>query len=360
MSSHLFRYGRRKLSKALTFKESRKLKEQEGCGEMDELMEASSSEDEEVLRRQETTESRSLQQGSNSSGAAERRARSLSSGRLVAGASTQGDVCAQCTWRNGRHTDFKLRVGPKYSKNKRKAQSGPALYEQIGMDVFRNTFDKVTKVSNIGNKVAFEEYEGELDLGDSPAIPRIMIVNVQIPLGAPKMFGKSEPDAGISVVQYFEATEATLKEAQNMDTASPALKLFSKFYQEAAFNDNMARRFKMIGYVHNIAEVGVPAMLHSYNGKPAIVFKTGKTYQGPISGNAHDRYFEMDINVHDFAYVPRKALNSTLDKLPGMKIGSAYVIQGESDDELPETLLGCSDFEDLILSTAQDVVFGPE
>ncbi|GBG26844.1 Protein ENHANCED DISEASE RESISTANCE 2 [Hondaea fermentalgiana] len=284
---------------------------------------------------------------------------------LVAGATTQEASerdGVPNSWSDGDASEFKVRAGPNYARTKRKQASKDSYYRQIGMDLFRNTYDGATRISNIGAHVKLPESRlSHIPVGCP--FPRIIIFNIQVPVAAPKMFGKSDPDAGLSLVQYFEIKRSTLDQLEEQDRTgsppTPSIALLTKFFREYRTSDDVRRRFKIIGHVLNMVEVGVPSMFQSYNGKPAIVFKTGTIFSGPIDGNVQDHYVEFDINVHEFAYLARKALHSMIDRVPQMRLRCAFVLQGEDDEELPEQVFACSALHNLDLRTARPVDLAP-
>lgn len=271
-------------------------------------------------------------------------------------AAVMAPAAPRCHWSNGKAEEFKVRVGPNYSKYGKKADSaGPALYQLIAVDVFKNTVDAETRAMHTARFMRLaageERLVPEFDPKQSP-LPRFFICNVQVPLTAPKMFGKNDPEAGVSCVQYFELTRSTFEAAKSIATAPAAVRELSRFFREAFSNDDIARRFKVVGTINNVAEVGLPSMFQSYMGKPAIIFKTGRLYAGVLDNTRAHSYVEMDANVHDFAFLPRKAIYTMLDKVPQMHISFAYIVQGEEDEELPEQVFACADMTQLDLTRA--------
>ena len=91
-----------------------------------------------------------------------------------------------------------------------------------------------------------------------------------------------------------------------------------------------------MGMADNAKELGIPgvgALIDKFNGKPAIINKVAEIYQGPD-------WFEVDISIFDFPFLARKALFSLKDRVSEIKIRAGFTVQGESDEELPEVLLG--------------------
>ena len=50
----------------------------------------------------------------------------------------------------------------------------------------------------------------------------------------------------------------------------------------------------------------------------------------------------MDINVHRFSYPARAGLQSIFGRFCEMEMAVGFVIEGRSDEELPEVMLGAA------------------
>lgn len=57
--------------------------------------------------------------------------------------------------------------------------------------------------------------------------------------------------------------------------------------------------------------------------------------------NRGDKYVEMDINVHKFSSLPKKALEVLFNRFETMVLSVGFCIESIEDNEMPETLLGC-------------------
>jgi hypothetical protein len=49
----------------------------------------------------------------------------------------------------------------------------------------------------------------------------------------------------------------------------------------------------------------------------------------------------MDINIHKFGSLPKKALEIMFNRFDQMVISMGFCIESRVDDEMPETLFGC-------------------
>ena len=59
-------------------------------------------------------------------------------------------------------------------------------------------------------------------------------------------------------------------------------------------------------------------------------------------GEADHSYLGIDVNVHEFASMPKKALGILMDKFAKMRVSTGFCIESKEDEEMPETLLGLS------------------
>ena len=196
------------------------------------------------------------------------------------------------------------------------------------------------------------------DIDDISAIqqcglPRLLVINLQVPTKSTPLFGRKKADPGVSCVIYFSIKPETVKAALNNDTSNSsqrtaALNLWRRFVIEHGKNDDIRRRFKAIGIAPNFSELGLPGTLKSLNGKPVILFQTASIrQQGDV--------MQIDVAVHRFGFMALTLLKNFLDKTPEVRIKGGFLIQGEDDSELPECLLGSIEVNNLFFDQAQDV-----
>ena len=65
-------------------------------------------------------------------------------------------------------------------------------------------------------------------------------------------------------------------------------------------------------------DLGLGRFIEGYNGKPALITKSGSIYRG-------DDYLEMDMNTFRFAYITRKVRPPTVQGRAGVGLRSANV-----------------------------------
>jgi hypothetical protein len=83
--------------------------------------------------------------------------------------------------------------------------------------------------------------------------------------------------------------------------------------------------------------MGVPSVIMSYNAKPVLIRRTGSVFRGVGSS----RYLEIDIHVHKFANLAKKSIHALSSRCGLMYMQIGFVIEGRTDEELPETLFAC-------------------
>ncbi len=224
----------------------------------------------------------------------------------------------------GDGTYFDLRMHD-YKKHKKKAPSAPHVYELAAADVFRRT-KILHHVTSHVNLPPLDDADEANDTG----LPRSFVLNVAIPAGAPSLMGNPDGDC-YQLVLYFRATAAALREW--VATGSAGVRLFRRFVSEAAHSADIKERFKLLVKMENLKQLGkLGSQLEGYNGKPALITKSGSLFQGAD-------YLEMGMNTFRFAFITRKGMNYFIPKLPELRIHAAVTIEGRDNDELPEQCL---------------------
>lgn len=237
----------------------------------------------------------------------------------------------------GEGATFKLRVGPNYKKNGKKAPSASQMYRMVGIDIFRSEkgvspIAPLFDLSTLGS-AATKEFT-------HPSVPRIFIINAVLPDFSPSMLGKKDGGPWLHIVIFFEITPESAEMIHHMDSpeqCDPAHRLFAQWCKEAEEDVKMRSRLKFFVHVHNYEAIGLPSMLAGYNAKPLLITNSGTFFRGP--GNSH---IEMTINVGVFGFIARKGLHSLKHRLPEMDCSFGLCIEARQDEEMPErcVLLG--------------------
>eukprot|EP00747_Dinoflagellata_sp_TGD_P168881 gnl/TRDRNA2_/TRDRNA2_196341_c0_seq1.p1 gnl/TRDRNA2_/TRDRNA2_196341_c0~~gnl/TRDRNA2_/TRDRNA2_196341_c0_seq1.p1 ORF type:complete len:438 (-),score=81.81 gnl/TRDRNA2_/TRDRNA2_196341_c0_seq1:116-1429(-) len=228
------------------------------------------------------------------------------------------------------------------------------LYDCISMDMV--TAD--CKVEDIlGRLIEVPEANEASTWKPGCPLPRVLCINVCLPYKAgPKLFGDHpRNDHGASFIGIFTIKAQTLEWLESKD-APACVRLFEKFCSgpcgkpggprdDPKRNLNYRRDpnivpnkhaglFKALAFCLNPDEVGAPKFMRPYNGKPALITKSGYVVKHP-SGE----WLEMGIDVRRFSPLARSMLVSFRRLLPKCSIHFGFLIQGVSEDELPEGLI---------------------
>jgi len=234
---------------------------------------------------------------------------------------------------DGDGTGFELRIGPDYKKHGKKAASLSHTYAPITMDIF-----KCTKATfNLATKLTLPPPPGGADTPNTTGLPRRLIVNCIIPADAPPMLGGGGDGNCYQVFIVFGAT--TEKLAAWKAGGSAACELFSRFNEHAPLGQlptsgdlDIKERLKVLPKLDNMNSLGLPGWLTGYNGKPALVTKSGSIYRG-------DDYLELGMNTFRFGFLTKKGMNYLLPRFAEFDFHAAMTVEGRDDSELPEQTL---------------------
>ena len=247
--------------------------------------------------------------------------------------------------------------GHGYLKSKQKIPSPSSLYEVIGCDVLNS--DK--RVSDFSGKVQLPQIAFDDEVEKTWNSPDVFIISLAVPTKEPSMTRPTTDGEGVNFVLSFKMKQETRKilrkiTASDYDPSSAieeeeledvqcrivnSVKLWEKWCTDAPNDESMLARFKFIPNVHNTAEIGLPSYIAKYCGKPVLIKRANVT--GFLSSNKELSVMEFGISIHPFPYLAKKAMAYMKSAVfPKAIVSLSYVIEGRSDDELPEVLIGDS------------------
>jgi len=260
-----------------------------------------------------------------------------------------------------------VRCGPDYAKTGKKMPSIDTLYECLSVDLI--TAD--CKVEDILGRLIdlpadLNDHLDERDLcGGVPlrwwegcALPRILLVNVQLPYRTGPLAWGSHPkwDYGCSAVAIWHIKPETLQKLRRNDP-NPAIRLFERFCRgpcgeyggspgspdralgnrrlKGVKPNNQGGLFKGIAFGENPDDVPLfPQYLMKHNGKPCLI-----TNSGTIVKDNRGEFIEIGIDVRKFSSLARSMLYNLRDLLESATVQLGFLIQGTEDSDLPEMLL---------------------
>ncbi|KAL3149993.1 hypothetical protein ABBQ38_013349 [Trebouxia sp. C0009 RCD-2024] len=243
-------------------------------------------------------------------------------------------------WSEPDATSFMVR-GSDYMKTRRKVNSDKAIYRLVNVDVYSFDFKLDHIAKHLQLPAAPRLGPAAMELPPEERLPPVLVVNLQLPTYPASLFG-GQDGQGLSLVYYFTLPEGW--EPNDVGNTA-ALQLLQRFIHDGREQDNSRTRdrLKLIPRVSNLDEWAKEGglsgaeqrLLHKYNDKPLLTKPQHRFYSGP-------NYFEMDLDVHAYAYLARKAFSGYLPRLGSVVFENALVIQGNRPEELPEVVLGAA------------------
>lgn len=229
-----------------------------------------------------------------------------------------------------------------YMRTRIKEPSEGSIYQLIGMDMYSFDF----KLYHIAQHVELPPVPrlgpGAEVLPKDQRLPPLLIMNLQLPLYAPTMFGGTNDGNGHSLVYYFALPEGW-EPSQVANKA--ALGLVQRFVNNGVEADGTPTRdrLKLLPSIVNLdewAEKGPLSgtevrLIRNYNGKPLLTRPQQRFYTHP-----QGTYLEVDLDVHSYAYLARRAFHGYMTRLAPVIFENAFVVQGNRPEELPEVVLG--------------------
>lgn len=264
---------------------------------------------------------------------------------------------AQCDWGNGNHQVFRLRNGPRYQRGRLKDVPGQPLYRCVGLEVVQTAQQVKSYLGHDGvlERMQFFSSPGDSETGGKGGpLPRTIVVNFQIPFEVGPLRG-SHPaeDHGCSVVLTFLLEPWAATQAADLSNACPAVRLLAKYLQYEGppkrEGNLVSGCFKAVGFLENVDALEMPAALrqvvNKFNGKPVLIEKETRRFGG-VPGQ---QVVELATDVRGFNFLARFMLQKLRGQLPRASIQVGLLIQGCTDDELPEEFLGIVRFSGLNL-----------
>lgn len=232
---------------------------------------------------------------------------------------------------------FNVRIGPDYSYYKRKAPSEDALYETVACDVYSLR----KKMWHAGRYFDLEKFMSDKKEDACGGLPEILLINVLAPVYAPGFFYSQTDGKGFMVTMILKLSDKTIERIAKGDE-TPGMKLFKRFVEEASTDPEMRGRLKGIVRASNLDELQSNLILsgfaHRYNCTPFLIHHNEARYfQG-------DRYFEIDVDMHNWSLISRNAFYQLNHLLKEIRAHFAFVVEGRSNEELPEQILGVTEF----------------
>lgn len=225
-----------------------------------------------------------------------------------------------------------LTRGAQFLSDKKKEASLPAYYELVRVEVLA-PLAKGGLHCHVAPQAFLDG--GAKASGPPGPLPQYFVINLQIPDGPPPGPFSSETKSCSSLVLYFRVRPETQEAAASSSSTDRSLQLLKRYCATAAKTPALQHKMKFIGQVDNIEDLSIPSMLAGYNGKPAMITKSGTLFHGP-------NYIEIDVDIRCFSYLAKQGVHQLWNRIGEMDLCFAALIQGDTSEELPERLFACA------------------
>ena len=256
-------------------------------------------------------------------------------------------------WRNPPGETLMVR-SQGYKATKAKIPSPGELYELHYCDIFESPHT----YPDMAPRVKLPKMNPDNVSGPDKTwrAPDLFVISIALPTDPPSMSGGSRSDGGgYTITMYFTMKKETREilrrvTADGYDPSSEkvddpqksqvnAVRLLEEWIRRAPNDPKWFSRFKVVPNAHNLKEIGMPGWISSYNGKPFLIKRPGVT--GFLHQHPELSCLEFDISLHPFPFLAKKGICFMKDRFfKKVLVTFGFVIEGKTDDELPECLIG--------------------
>ncbi|XP_075265007.1 uncharacterized protein LOC142357234 [Convolutriloba macropyga] len=240
-------------------------------------------------------------------------------------------------WEPADGTHFSVR-GQQYMSNKVKTKSLPEVYRVVNMDIYNVDL----KTHHIAQKVTVPKpSKAVIENAERLGFPAQLILNFMVPHYPAKLFGEHDGE-GFCLIYYLELPETWDPVKHSNPQAFPLMQRFFADHGVECDGTPTRDRLKLIPRLVNLEQLQAQGvfsgteyrLVNSYRDKPLLTRPQQLFFRG-------ENYLEIDLDVHLYAYVARRALASFFSRLESIVYELGFVVQGNSTEELPEQMLAC-------------------
>jgi hypothetical protein len=246
-----------------------------------------------------------------------------------------------CSWSRGDAAMFSVRSS-EYLDTKLKVPSEYSLYDCVGLDAVRSETSVVrdlcdrAEVQRIfqGGSAPWPWTGAPSDWNPSLGLPRVIIVNWQVPLAEPVLFGAQPLDPGVSIISYCVMSPSLCETLSSGSRLLPSVGLLRTLLERGESSSN-GTSLKLIALVENFSDLNLPQSLSKYGGKPVLLTKSCsiRVYSSEV--------VVVSVDLRSWSYVARKTMHTVLDKTRDADLHFALVVEGNRTEDLPEQVLLC-------------------
>lgn len=249
-----------------------------------------------------------------------------------------------------------------YLTTRKKIPCPGELYECVAVDCFvsDNRFAEIAPRVRLPD-AKFDDAEFA-DGGKPWRSPDMFVASIALPTEPPRFGHGTDDGPGLTFVGYFKMKEETRRilrqihnggndpATMNDDVPDPeqdvqkrivnGVRLWERYCRKAPSDPSFQARFKLIP-AGNLVELGCPLYIAKYNGKPVLIKRNRVTgfFDDHRQATGAD-VMEFDISLHPFPYLFKQAMAYLKDNFDKTMATFGFVIEGRSDEELPEVVIG--------------------
>ncbi len=269
-------------------------------------------------------------------------------------------------WAKLSASEFRVRKGPDYKRNRQKAPSKSQVYELVCCDLVRSHL----KPGGVAKRVRFPEavrktiaQRHTMAKTAGITIPTAVVMTWECPdyVPANPLWGKSKFDGqSINIFYVFTLAEEFIKGEGKDD---PQHDLWDRVCRNVEEDPPVRERMKLITTLGNPEALCTGSLDRGiaikFNSTPCLVrpqheFDTG-TFVGSHHGQELDgvSYMEYVIDFHRFPYLARTTGNRVMGSMNKARVYFGVVVEARDDAELPERILFCAHLDRLQIETAK-------
>lgn len=235
-----------------------------------------------------------------------------------------------------------------YAVTKKKVPSPGELYECIHLEVFESP----QRYPDMAKRVKLPKVEFDDDVRlKTWRCPDLFIISIALPTDPPRMGKTSSDGGGYTITMYYRMKQETREilrrvTADGYDPSSEvisedeiqtskvnAVRLLEEWIRRAPTDHKFQSRFKIVPNAHNLKEIGMPAWISKYNGKPFLIKRPGVT--GFLFAHPELSCVEFDVSLHPFPYLAKQAICFMKESyFKKVLVSFGFVIEGRADDEV--------------------------
>jgi len=244
-------------------------------------------------------------------------------------------------WSRCDPTMFNVRYGPQYHKFRTK---GPAksetLYDVFAVDLYCSD----RKINRISRYMNIEEHRDFVH-----PLPKIFILNFMLPFTEPRLFS-SDPNGPTLYIHFV----MRLSDWAEKNPEHPSIQLARRFMSETGPEGKMKERLKLICQMSNSDDLDLgkveKGICQNYNGLPFLFRSYNAQY------HKGQGWFEADFDGHKSGFATRLGRYSLLGWTEKIVANVAVLVESQTDEEMPERILGCATLHRLISRNATPFV----